>query len=206
MIRILSASALALGSMSASAGAVIAPPREMLSNQPGAAALFASMIIEPSPNGTLICGSRNDYPTANTLPASQTDTATCYSGRFQSFEVIGNSNDALLRDVQVSYRSAGTDFVTVAPDGGNEPGYFRFAFDVPDLPGGTPQDAYEIRIQSSFVRPDPFVPVSYSLYLYGITMPGDVPEPATWAMMLGGFGTAGAALRRRRRAVLTPTP
>jgi hypothetical protein len=25
-----------------------------------------------------------------------------------------------------------------------------------------------------------------------------VPEPATWAMMLGGFGLAGAALRRRR--------
>jgi microcystin-dependent protein len=29
-----------------------------------------------------------------------------------------------------------------------------------------------------------------------------VPEPATWAMMIGGFGLAGAALRRRRRAVV----
>lgn len=28
-----------------------------------------------------------------------------------------------------------------------------------------------------------------------------VPEPATWAMMLGGFGIAGATLRRRRAAV-----
>ena len=27
----------------------------------------------------------------------------------------------------------------------------------------------------------------------------DVPEPATWAMMIGGIGTAGAALRRRAR-------
>lgn len=27
---------------------------------------------------------------------------------------------------------------------------------------------------------------------------GAVPEPATWALMLGGFGLAGAALRRRR--------
>ena len=27
-----------------------------------------------------------------------------------------------------------------------------------------------------------------------------VPEPATWAMMIGGFGLAGAALRRRRAA------
>lgn len=28
-----------------------------------------------------------------------------------------------------------------------------------------------------------------------------VPEPATWAMMLGGFGLAGGAMRYRRRAV-----
>ena len=31
---------------------------------------------------------------------------------------------------------------------------------------------------------------------------GGVPEPATWSMMIGGFGLAGAALRRRRRAVV----
>ena len=29
-----------------------------------------------------------------------------------------------------------------------------------------------------------------------------VPEPATWALMIGGFGMAGAALRSRRRAAL----
>ena len=28
---------------------------------------------------------------------------------------------------------------------------------------------------------------------------GAVPEPATWAMMIGGFGLAGGALRARRR-------
>jgi microcystin-dependent protein len=27
-----------------------------------------------------------------------------------------------------------------------------------------------------------------------------VPEPGTWALMIGGFGLAGAALRRRRAA------
>ena len=30
---------------------------------------------------------------------------------------------------------------------------------------------------------------------------GGVPEPASWALMIGGFGMAGAALRRRQRAV-----
>lgn len=35
-----------------------------------------------------------------------------------------------------------------------------------------------------------------------IDNPG-VPEPATWALMLGGFGLAGAALRRRRSGLLT---
>ncbi|MBB6506204.1 hypothetical protein F4693_003201 [Sphingomonas endophytica] len=31
---------------------------------------------------------------------------------------------------------------------------------------------------------------------------GAVPEPATWAMMVAGFGVAGAALRRRSRATV----
>jgi hypothetical protein len=34
------------------------------------------------------------------------------------------------------------------------------------------------------------------------TPPGGVPEPATWAMMLMGFGTIGVALRRRRRGLV----
>lgn len=33
--------------------------------------------------------------------------------------------------------------------------------------------------------------------LYAAVPPGDVPEPATWAMMLTGFGLIGLALRRR---------
>jgi hypothetical protein len=33
-----------------------------------------------------------------------------------------------------------------------------------------------------------------------VTVPTAVPEPATWAMMIAGFGLAGAALRRRRAA------
>ena len=35
-----------------------------------------------------------------------------------------------------------------------------------------------------------------------VTVSPAVPEPATWAMMLMGFGAAGYAMRRRRRPVL----
>lgn len=36
------------------------------------------------------------------------------------------------------------------------------------------------------------------LFLVDGVMPSSVPEPATWAMMIVGFGLAGTALRRRR--------
>lgn len=39
-------------------------------------------------------------------------------------------------------------------------------------------------------------------FTIGIGSAAAVPEPATWAMMIGGFGVIGAALRRRRRAGL----
>jgi hypothetical protein len=35
-------------------------------------------------------------------------------------------------------------------------------------------------------------------YVRDVNGSGAVPEPATWALMIGGFGMAGAALRRRR--------
>jgi len=34
---------------------------------------------------------------------------------------------------------------------------------------------------------------------FTLTQAAAVPEPATWAMMIGGFGLTGAAMRRRRR-------
>jgi hypothetical protein len=36
---------------------------------------------------------------------------------------------------------------------------------------------------------------------YAFKDTGGVPEPATWALMISGFGLAGAALRRRRTAI-----
>ncbi|MBN8832151.1 MAG: PEP-CTERM sorting domain-containing protein [Sphingomonadales bacterium] len=39
------------------------------------------------------------------------------------------------------------------------------------------------------------------LLFYTFTPANAVPEPATWAMMIGGFGLAGAAMRRRKTSV-----
>ena len=37
----------------------------------------------------------------------------------------------------------------------------------------------------------------------GFVLPGagSVPEPASWALMIGGFGLVGAAARRQRQTV-----
>lgn len=37
---------------------------------------------------------------------------------------------------------------------------------------------------------------------YSVSNAGAVPEPATWALMIGGFGLVGGAVRRRRSAVV----
>jgi hypothetical protein len=37
-------------------------------------------------------------------------------------------------------------------------------------------------------------------------MVGGVPEPSSWAMLIGGFGMTGAVLRRRKTAVAALTP
>ena len=36
---------------------------------------------------------------------------------------------------------------------------------------------------------------------WSISTPAAVPEPATWAMMIGGFGAAGSMIRRRKSVV-----
>jgi hypothetical protein len=41
--------------------------------------------------------------------------------------------------------------------------------------------------------------LDYSTLSYSLASPAAVPEPATWAMMIVGFGGVGALMRRRRR-------
>ena len=41
--------------------------------------------------------------------------------------------------------------------------------------------------------------LGYSNAIGAFSTPPEVPEPATWAMMLMGFGAAGYSMRRRRK-------
>jgi len=71
---------------------------------------------------------------------------------------------------------------------GNVTAFYKF-----DAGSGTSLIPFATQGSSGFV-----------LYQTGTTPPA-VPEPATWAMMIGGFGLIGIALRRRRRVRTTVT-
>jgi hypothetical protein len=79
---------------------------------------------------------------------------------------------------------------TTTGDGRGDLNYRDYTFVVPNLTVGTPR-----------FDPAPPAPPEHA-------GPGPVPEPASWLMMIGGFGIVGAALRRHRRTLAgsRPTP
>jgi hypothetical protein len=114
-------------------------------------------------------------------------------------------------------------------------GFSTQVFDYVISPDGSTYASYSLynyayvnsaRITSSDLRtPDAFTPLSgygsgtYQNYDYATgtqayaqfdatsftSSPAAVPEPASWALMIGGFGIAGGALRRRR-STMAATP
>ena len=45
--------------------------------------------------------------------------------------------------------------------------------------------------------------IAFDNVTLGASIPGNAPEPASWAMMLGGFGVVGGVMRARRKAAVT---
>ncbi|MDF2902250.1 MAG: hypothetical protein K0Q62_2309 [Phenylobacterium sp.] len=58
----------------------------------------------------------------------------------------------------------------------------------------------DLDLTSFYVRYQSVMPDDISNSASGVPIPGSaVPEPATWTMLIAGFGLAGSAIRRRRR-------
>jgi PEP-CTERM motif len=87
----------------------------------------------------------------------------------------------------------------LAPNAGSCPGY-----SAPFCPFSAAGVAF-----SGTARSISFAGVANQIVFDDITFgsvnpgPGGVPEPASWAMMLGGFGLVGGAMRSRRRAAVS---
>ena len=71
----------------------------------------------------------------------------------------------------------------------------RVEFTAPTGSAISPGDVFQIRV--GFITPLSVDRYSWSANWDNAYNP--VPEPATWALMIGGFALAGSALRRRRR-------
>ena len=91
--------------------------------------------------------------------------------------------------------------VAVASDGGTQADVFMFS-----QPGNTKASMGWTQQTFSFMAFDPTARLAFSATAndpYGPAIDGvsisPVPEPATWAMMIIGFGGAGAMLRRNRQ-------
>lgn len=70
-------------------------------------------------------------------------------------------------------------------------GYWAFSFEPHSLTVNAPASAFYTRL---WVGPD-----YYDLDLEHLVI-SPIPEPATWAMMIAGFGIVGSGLRRSRKA------
>lgn len=127
-------------------------------------------------------------------------------GRFSTFSVNGAARDS---DASVHYGTTGLDWMT-APDldGENSSALDAlFSGSFISLGGGS-TNTRDLGtgglvgniwlIGAAFTNQDGRIDGFKFSNLTVNTVPG-IPEPATWAMMIAGFGMAGAAIRRRRR-------
>jgi hypothetical protein len=105
-------------------------------------------------------------------------------------------------------------FGTFTPVGGNAaPGFYtfynaNFIFQVsytnpdydPDDPDSQPTLVHDFNIASTCAFPNQGPACAFTREVLAAPGGGAVPEPSGWALMIAGFGGAGAMLRRRRAA------
>lgn len=105
------------------------------------------------------------------LLGTYTDDWTSGIGSFNSYSASGN----LVTFANFSYRNGAGTLLYFGTDPNGSTFY-------PQLVNGN-ENAYNVEVGTQF------------------SAAGAVPEPANWALMVAGFGLAGAAMRRRRATV-----
>ena len=122
-----------------------------------------------------------DYQTTFSLAGFNASTASIFGG----WSTDNNGIKILLNGVDTG--NPGTSFVQFAT------GFAPFSITSGFLAGVNRLD---------FIVNNGGGPTALRVEMHGSAdLSGGVPEPSTWALMIGGFGMAGAMLRRRRSAV-----
>lgn len=102
-----------------------------------------------------------------------------------------------IRDHWTAYNNVATDiFATATYPGGNRFDVYRY--DISALGGTLTGIEFASTSLANFPNGQPFLAAVTTTFEGAV---GGVPEPASWALMISGFGLAGAALRARRRLV-----
>ncbi len=174
-----------------------------------------------TPSGTFLGGGG---PSPDTGFAEWTNNSgAALTGSFFTTAVSGCCGDMSFNSGDISVAAGETVVVAIGNEssnvGGFGPGGVFMGFMGSGAYAGLNLGAHDADVHSGVFRTDPFtgMPID-SWVLEGSTSSGgdtgdafettaadghmifssSVPEPATWALMLGGFGLAGVALRRRR--------
>ena len=114
--------------------------------------------------------------------------------------IAGGSLSATANDLLFDFGGAtGTYALFQAPTIGSGDTFYCLQVSGCFDPTGTPGEAVEATNDFSF----PYVARQGVQVIGSVATPGAVPEPATWAMMLLGFGAVGAALRQAKRQKLS---
>ena len=179
-----------------------------------------------NPSVTYNYGSGNDYIPANSAVLTTTDPTSQLAGRAHIYQQVASPSDAngiysfaLGSNVSIDYSFVNmqTGMVQLINLLTGQTASFNVPF-VGDLNNSLFQDSQ--RLSFAFIAGplgyNNTVNDTYQVNLIGTNAggthtltyfvqlgagAGSVPEPATWAMMLLGFGGIGASMRRQRRLV-----